>query len=157
MPRAIPSLLYSQEAAGALDTAQLRSLGTSALLELEVALASGALRAPLPAGTFAAFERSLISSAGELASISAAGVSQPRELLTSAVVARLDRVLDALLRALSLVFLHRAALKTCEYLVRVHSVHRHRPTSMLMAILPYHTTPIYARALALLAPHLPVS
>eukprot|EP00966_Prymnesium_polylepis_P219687 5081952-Prymnesium_polylepis.1 len=76
-------------------------------------------------------------------------------MLTAAAAARLDRQLDALLRALSLVFLHRAALKALEYLIRIHAVHRHRPAALLAAILPYHTTPPYTRALALLAPHLP--
>ena len=129
MGRAPPSLLYSGEAASQLDSAQLRSLGSSALLELEGLLSSAGRNAPLPAGTFAKIERTLISPAGDVA-------SQPREMLTAAAVARLDRQLDALLRALSMVFLHRAALKALEYLIRIHNVHKHRAESLLAAILP---------------------
>ena len=44
MGRGVPSLLYSSEAAGQLDSSQLRSLGSSALLELEVALSAAGKR-----------------------------------------------------------------------------------------------------------------
>jgi hypothetical protein len=143
--RGVPSLLYSSDAAAALSTDQLHSLGSSALLELEAALsADRSPHAVPPAGTFAKFERTLVSA-----------IPTPREMMSAVAVARLDRQLDALLRALSFVFLHRAALKAVEYLIRVHAVHKHRPASLLAAVLPYHATPPFSRALALLAPHLP--
>lgn len=146
MGRAVASLLYSSDAAAALSTDQLHSLGSSALLELEAALAANPNpHALLTPGTFAKFERTLVST-----------TPSPRELMSATAVARLDRQLDALLRALSLVFLHRAALKAMEYLIRIHAVHKHRPASLLSAVLPYHATPPFSRALALLAPHLPV-
>ena len=138
-----PSLLYTAEQAAEVDREILNSLGTSALIELDV-LAEGA-------AAFSSFERDLVGTGA------AGSLSGPRALLTPPDVERLDAMLDQLLAALRPHVLHRAGLKLLEFLLQVHEVHRHRPLSLLLTVLPYHSTPAYGKLAPLVFPHLPGS
>ena len=133
------SLLYTPSQAAALDRTQLSSLGASALIELE-ALASAA---GTP-GVFSSFDAALVGNGA------AGTLSGPRELLTPPDIARLHAVLDSVLLALRPHVLHRAGLKLLEFLVAVHRVHEARPVQLLLASLPYHSTPVYAKLSPLL-------
>ena len=126
--------MMSSQGAAQLDRTTLASLGMSALIELDAV--AGCVGAP---GFFLSFE--------PLVGKGLAGsLSGPRDLLVSSSVAELDAALEALLIALRPYLLHRAGLKLLDFLLRVHSVQIHQPQQLLLTVLPYHGTLIYAKS-----------
>ena len=109
---------------------QLSALGSNGLLEL------CALDA-----RFHPFERSLFGSASE---------GFVRGLQTAEANAKVDRTLDAFLKLLSPHFLHAAAHKALEFLIRRFEVHKYNVDAVLACILPYHNTRWFVRMAQLL-------
>jgi hypothetical protein len=131
---AMAALRCSHGQAAQFDRTTLASLGMSALIELDAV--AGCVGAP---GFFLSFE--------PLVGKGLAGtLSGPRDLLVPSSVAELDAALEALLITLRPYLLHRAGLKLLDFLLRVHSVHVHQPQQLLLTVLPYHGTFIYAKS-----------
>ena len=123
------SLLFTPEAAGAMDAPQICALGTNGLLELCAADPAFHKHQAL----FAPAERQL-----------------SRELQTAEANAKLDRSLGAFLRALSPHFLAGAAHKALEFLIWRYGVHVHNVDAVARCALPYHGTRWFARVAQLL-------
>ena len=132
MPRraSTPSLLYSSEAAEALDEEHIRSLGLNGLLEL------------------AAYDHRF--GRFEDAFFSASASRYSRALQTAEANARLDANIEALLALLSRHFLAHAAHKLLEYLVRRFGAHEHNARALLGCALPHHGTRWFVRVAQLL-------
>ena len=126
------SLLFTPEAAGAMDAPQICALGTNGLLELCAADPAFHKHQAL----FAPAERQL-----------------SRELQTAEANAKLDRSLGAFLRALSPHFLAGAAHKALEFLIWRYGVHVHNVDAVARCALPYHGTRWFARVAQLLRPN----
>ncbi|KAF6260625.1 hypothetical protein COO60DRAFT_874799 [Scenedesmus sp. NREL 46B-D3] len=90
---------------------------------------------------FAPFPESLFSRAS---------LSIARDQLTKEENAQLNTNLRAFLQVLTNHFLAPAAFQALEYCIRRYQVHVHNVPDLLLCCLPYHSTPEFARVVALL-------
>ena len=146
------SLLY--EATKALTQEELSALGSNGLLELCALdrrfhpcagrLASRFMRPipPPPSPCCACrFEHSLFGPAAE---------GFMRGLQTAEATAKIDRTLSSFLQLLSPHFLHSAAHKALEFLIRRFEIHKYNMDAVLACVLPYHGTRWFVRMVQLL-------
>ena len=73
-----------------------------------------------------------------------------RGLQTAEATAKIDRTLGSFLQLLSPHFLHSAAHKALEFLIRRFEIHKYNMDAVLACVLPYHGTRWFVRMVQLL-------
>ena len=73
-----------------------------------------------------------------------------RGLQTAEATAKVDRTLGSFLQLLSPHFLHSAAHKALEFLIRRFEIHKYNTDAVLACVLPYHGTRWFVRMVQLL-------
>ncbi|KAL8984704.1 MAG: hypothetical protein Q9205_001393 [Flavoplaca limonia] len=82
---------------------------------------------------------------------------EDRTQMTAAQNKSLDNVLDGFMSLVVGRLLLKPAVKAMEWLVRRFSVHQYNTTSFVLTFLPYHTSPLFLTAIALLPEHRPAA
>lgn len=125
-PPAAASFLYEPREAAAMSMESVFEQGVGGLMQLCAI-----------DGRFEPFHQTLFGLAAK---------KYAREVMSADENGRLDKSVATFLRLLGPHLLLRAAHKALEFLVRRYRIHVHSAHGLLRAFLPYHATPLFARA-----------